>query len=110
MRSPGTNTIDQSKISSARTLCPDRKKNYFRPLNTISEFCTAQNIQWKFKAPHFGSLWEAAVKSMKIHLKIVGGTKLNFEELTTVLTQIEACWQLCQAIVRQFWERWSRII
>ena len=29
---------------------------------------------------------------MKIHLKkIVGGTKLNFKELTTVLTQVEAC-------------------
>ena len=33
-------------------------------------------------APHFGGLWEAAVKSMKKHLaKIVGEVKLNFEEL-----------------------------
>ena len=48
---------------------------------TISQFCTAQNIEWKFipeKAPHFGGLWEAAVKSMKLHLKkIVGGTGWN---------------------------------
>ena len=44
------------------------------------------------KAPHFGGLWEAAVKSLKRHLKrIVEENKLTFEELTTTLTQIEAC-------------------
>ena len=52
-------------------------------------------IQWKFipeRAPHFGRLWEAAVKSVKFHFKrVVGDTKLNFEELMTVLTQIESC-------------------
>ena len=62
---------------------------------TISEFCSAQNIQWKFIpecAPHFGGLWEAAVKSMKIHLKrVIADTKLTFEEFSTVLTQVEAC-------------------
>ena len=61
----------------------------------ISDFCSVQNIQWKHipeHAPHFGGIWEAAVKSMKIHLrKVVGEAKLNFEELTTVLTQVEAC-------------------
>ena len=61
----------------------------------ISEFCSVQNIQWKFipeHAPHFGGLWEAAVKSFKAHLRrVVGDVKLTFEEMTTVLTQIEAC-------------------
>ena len=61
----------------------------------ISEFCSKQGIQWKFipeRAPHFGGLWEAAVKSMKTHLRrIVGTVNLRFEELYTVLTQIEAC-------------------
>ena len=61
----------------------------------ISNFCSSQNITWDFipeRAPHFGGLWEAAVKSMKRHLsRIVGNVKLTFEELTTVLSQIEAC-------------------
>ena len=61
----------------------------------ISEFCSAQNIEWKFipeRAPHFGGLWEAAVKSMKFHLKrVVSSTKFTFEEFTTILTQVEAC-------------------
>ena len=62
---------------------------------TISDFCTTQGIQWDFipeHAPHFGGLWEAAVKRMKFHLRrIVADLKLTFEELTTILTQIEAC-------------------
>ena len=60
---------------------------------TVSEFCSTQEIQWDFipeHAPHFGGIWEAAVKSFKLHLRrIVGEVKLTFEELTTVLTQIE---------------------
>ena len=62
---------------------------------SIMNFCTAQGITWDFipeRAPHFGGLWEAAVKSMKRHLsRIVGSAKLTFEELFTVLSQIEAC-------------------
>ena len=62
---------------------------------TISEFCSCQNIDWVFipeRAPHFGGLWEAAVKSFKTHLsKVADNVKLSFEELTTVLVQIEAC-------------------
>ena len=61
----------------------------------ISRFCSTQNIQWKFipeHTPHFGGLWEAAMKSMKFHFKrVIGDVKLNYEELTTVLTQIESC-------------------
>ena len=43
-------------------------------------------------APHFGGLWESAVRSMKKHLKRVMGTTLyTFEELTTISCQVEAC-------------------
>ena len=42
--------------------------NLLKDLKTqqaVFDFCTAQNIRWKFTpehAPHFGGLWEAAVK------------------------------------------------
>ncbi|GFW37836.1 integrase catalytic domain-containing protein [Trichonephila clavipes] len=39
-----------------------------------------------------GGLWESGIKSTKYHLKrVVGETKLTYEELETFLTQIEAC-------------------
>lgn len=39
-----------------------------------------------------GGLWEAAIKSAKMHLrKITGTTPLTYEELYTLLVQIEAC-------------------
>ena len=62
---------------------------------SVSEFCMVKNVEWQFippHAPHFVGLWEAAVKSFKMHLrKVVGNVKLNFEEMSTVLTHIEAC-------------------
>jgi len=53
-----------------------------------------EGITWKYipaYSPHMGGIWEAAVKSFKHHLRrIVGAAALTFEELYTVLTQIEA--------------------
>ena len=63
--------------------------------NAVSQYCTSQRIEWKFipeRSPHFGSLWESCVKSMKYHLKsVTSEVKLTFEEYLTVLTQVEAC-------------------
>ncbi|CAG7823415.1 unnamed protein product, partial [Allacma fusca] len=52
-------------------------------------------ISWKFNpaaAPHMGGIWEAGIKSTKFHLKRVVGTgSLTYEELQTILVQIEGC-------------------
>ena len=43
------------------------------------------------RTPHFGGIWEAAVKSMKHHLRHVVGTQvLHYEKLSNVSCQIEA--------------------
>ena len=63
-------------------------------LTSIQSFLLSNKISWHHspeRAPHFGGLWEAAVKSTKHHLKrVVGSHPLTFEEFTTVATQIEA--------------------
>ncbi|XP_011313423.1 uncharacterized protein, partial [Fopius arisanus] len=70
--------------------------NQQSPENQQIRAALAHNgTQWKFippKAPHFGGKWEAAVKSTKYHLRrVLGTTTLTYEELNTVLVQIEAC-------------------
>lgn len=51
-------------------------------------------IDWHLNTPaasHFGGNWEANIKSLKSHLfRVIGEQVLSFEELSTVLTQIEA--------------------
>ncbi|XP_038117303.1 uncharacterized protein LOC119769345 [Culex quinquefasciatus] len=60
-----------------------------------NRFLTNLGIKWVFNppsAPHRGGLWEAAVKSAKKHLvAVLGSDAATFEELSTVLTQVEAC-------------------
>ena len=55
----------------------------------------SEGIEWTFNppvAPHFGGIWEAAVKSVKHHLqRVIGEHKLTYEEMATLLTEIEAC-------------------
>lgn len=54
-----------------------------------------RKIIWHFAppgGPHFNGLAEAAVKTVKFHLKrTMNDTKLTFEELSTLLSQIESC-------------------
>jgi hypothetical protein len=61
----------------------------------VAEEMTNQRVRWRFNppaVPHFGGLWEAAVKSVKHHLRRVLGTAtLTYEEMATLLTQVEAC-------------------
>ncbi|KAL0832416.1 hypothetical protein ABMA28_000653 [Loxostege sticticalis] len=72
-------------------------KRFFRnqtTINTVADAMTSEDITFHFApayAPHFGGLYESAVKSAKHHLKrIAFRSHLTFEELCTLLTQIEA--------------------
>lgn len=50
---------------------------------------TLKNIPCR--APHFGGCWESEVKNVKTHLfKVIGHQILTFDELNTVLAQVEA--------------------
>ncbi|XP_011866631.1 PREDICTED: uncharacterized protein LOC105561346 [Vollenhovia emeryi] len=59
----------------------------------FQNYLATESVSWHFlppAAPHFGSLWEAAVRSVKHHLKrSIGTHTLTFEELSTLLCRIE---------------------
>ena len=59
---------------------------------SVSQFATSLGTQWTMippRAPHFGGLWEAGVKAVKLHLKkIMGNTILSYEEFLTLVIQI----------------------
>lgn len=60
----------------------------------IMNFLGTKEIEWRFippTSPHWGGLWEAGIKSAKAHLrKVIGDSCMTFEELSTLLAQIEA--------------------
>ncbi|XP_035230220.1 uncharacterized protein LOC118202177 [Stegodyphus dumicola] len=60
----------------------------------VAHHLTQASMEWHFippASPHFGGILEAAIKSTKYHCKrVIGETLLTFEELTTLLAQIEA--------------------
>ena len=62
--------------------------------DAIQAYVFQHQITWHNspeRAPHFGGLWEAAVKSAKFHLRrIVGQERLTFEELNTITCNIES--------------------
>ncbi|XP_055589946.1 uncharacterized protein LOC129742127 [Uranotaenia lowii] len=63
-------------------------------LGKIHRSCAEEEIRWHLNPPkalHFGGLWEAAVKVAKKHLyRQLGKSLLSYEDLSTVLSQIEA--------------------
>ncbi|XP_029670916.1 uncharacterized protein LOC115240087 [Formica exsecta] len=65
-----------------------------KEFSELAQLLTHDGTTWVFNlpaAPHFGGKWEAAVKSVKHHLRrTIGETALTYEELTTLLVQIEA--------------------
>ena len=69
-----------------------------RDLNELDKVVKAgaqsyHSIEWLSippRSPNFGGLWEAAVNSMKHHLRrVMGNSILSYEEMTTILCQIE---------------------
>lgn len=63
--------------------------------SSIPQAAANEGINFRFippRSPNFGGLWEAAVKSLKYHLKRTIGTNVvTPDEFYTLLTQIEAC-------------------
>ncbi|GBM70280.1 hypothetical protein AVEN_63925-1 [Araneus ventricosus] len=61
----------------------------------VQEYVSSQFIRYHFippYSPHFGEIQEATVKQTKNQLlRACRATVLNFEELSTVLCQVEAC-------------------
>lgn len=62
--------------------------------DSVQDYLTNKGVTWHFnppRAPHFGGLWEAAVKSFKTHFtRIAGNTLLSYEQLHTYVVEIEA--------------------
>ncbi|XP_045479819.1 uncharacterized protein LOC123684569 [Harmonia axyridis] len=55
---------------------------------SLCDAASSSGTDWRFispSSPHFGGLWEAAVKSAKHHLtRVIGEQKLTYEEFLTV--------------------------
>jgi len=79
----------ERKLSELTTLINDNEMQV-----KINDYASNHGIRWHFispRAPHHGGLWEAAVKSAKRHLnKVTKDVHLRYEELETLLVQIEA--------------------
>ncbi|XP_060865555.1 uncharacterized protein LOC132941464 [Metopolophium dirhodum] len=71
------------------------QKELVSMMKKASDDLEKEGIEWHFNppsAPHFGGIWESAVKSMKHHLKrVISDYKLTSTEMRTLLCQIEAC-------------------
>ncbi|XP_062542374.1 uncharacterized protein LOC134210340 [Armigeres subalbatus] len=86
-----------SNFVGARRELDDLRKLFNNQMfvKAVTEEASLENINFKFipaKSPNFGGLWEAAVKSMKGHLKrTLGNTVLVADEMVTLVAQIEAC-------------------
>ncbi|XP_033213758.1 uncharacterized protein LOC117170824 [Belonocnema kinseyi] len=85
----GTNFVGaRNEIEEIQELLLSHKHNE-RVRHTLSN----DQIAWHVippHSPHFGELWEAAVKSFKHHiLRVVSSTLLTYEEMLTLTTEIE---------------------
>ena len=60
----------------------------------VKQYILKKEVTWRFipsRAPHFGGLWEARVKSFKRHFtRIAGNALLKYEQLHIYVVEIEA--------------------
>jgi len=81
----GTNFIGADKQLQILVNSPDGQRTLLK---------SRSECQWHFNppsAPHFGGLWEAAVRSTKrLLLRTMGTHIFSYEEFTTLLTRVEA--------------------
>ncbi|XP_048486334.1 uncharacterized protein LOC125490598 [Plutella xylostella] len=94
----GTNFVGSAK--ELKVLFEEGKANMS---TQVAELLANDGTTWHFippRMPNYGGLWEAGVQSAKRHLtRVNGDTKLTYEEMATLLAQIEACLNsrpLCQ--------------
>ncbi|XP_033249809.1 uncharacterized protein LOC117189031 isoform X2 [Drosophila miranda] len=80
-----TNFVGASKVLN------ELHQAYQRDQDRLKAYAARQGVEWCFippRAPHFGGLWEAAVKSAKQRLvRGVGNAKLTADELCTHLVE-----------------------
>lgn len=61
--------------------------------DAIVNFSTVRDLRWHQippRAPHFGGLWESAVRRMKVLLRKLSPHPLTYDELYTILTEAES--------------------
>jgi len=65
----------------------------------LTSYAAQRGVEWSFippRSPHFGGLWETAVKAVKHRLLLgVGNARLTADELCTHLVEVEALLNSC---------------
>ncbi|XP_063233612.1 uncharacterized protein LOC134537270 [Bacillus rossius redtenbacheri] len=86
----GTNFVGASRLLTGLRAFMSSKDTH----DSFAQSLVEHQVTWHFNppsAPHFGGLWEAGVKSVKsLLIKSVGAQVLTYEELYTLMTQVEA--------------------
>ncbi|XP_075990187.1 uncharacterized protein LOC142985830 [Anticarsia gemmatalis] len=91
-RSISTNEEKKQIKAHIAKIVSDFDEDFGTRFSTLRKLVRVIAYCRRFISPNFGGLWEAGIKSVKHHLKrVVGDSTLTFEELSTVLSQIEAC-------------------
>nr|XP_044248772.1 uncharacterized protein LOC123002524 [Drosophila takahashii] len=83
-----TNFVGASKVLEELHVAFHRNKDQ------LTAYAAQRGVEWSFippRSPHFGGLWEAAIKAAKHRLlRGVGNAKLTADELSTHLVEVEA--------------------